>query len=342
MVTIKDVAERAGVNPSTVSRALKDSSTISQKTKDRVKKAMQDLGYVPNVAAKMLASGLTHAVGVIFPPLSNEERVSHPFFMEILTVINDEAKKRDFTVSIATGTSVIELQKQVELMYRQRLVDGFIVLYSSTNDPVRHYLMNNNIPFVIVGQPEEFENEVTYIDNDNQLMSKTAVNYLHEKGHDRILFVTDDLTSEIFSERYLGYTKGIIKSRLEVHEAVLFDRKDEESVERFYQIIKDTKVTAMIIIDDMLALRIMQFLSFRGINVPEHMSLISFNNSVYAKIMHPYLTTFDINVKSLGRSSLSHLLDMVENKLTHTERVVIPFLLKERESVCDLSREEKI
>lgn len=336
MVTIKDVAERAGVNASTVSRALKDSSTISQKTKDKVKKAMEELGYVPNVAAKMLASGLTHAVGVIFPPLTNEERVTHPFFMEILTVINDEAKKRDFTVSIATGSSVEELENQVQLMYRQRLVDGFIVLYSTANDPVRCYLMKNNIPFVIVGQPEDYENELTFIDNDNQLMSKTAVDYLNRRGHEKILFITDDIKSEIFSERYLGYQKGLKKLQLDNYDSILFDRKNPELLEGFIETIRLNGITAVIVIDDMLALRVIQFLSFYHFKVPDDISIISFNNSVYSKIMHPYLTSFDINVKSLGRSSLSHLLDMVEKKVSHTERVIIPFILKERESVRDM------
>ena len=76
MVTIKDVAAKAGVNPSTVSRVLKDSKSISQKTKDKVRKAMAELGYVPNVAAQMLASGLTYNVGFIFPPLITPDRLN--------------------------------------------------------------------------------------------------------------------------------------------------------------------------------------------------------------------------------------------------------------------------
>ena len=140
MVTIKDVAEKAGVNPSTVSRALKDSSSISQKTKEKVKKAMSDLGYVPNLAAQMLASGLTYSVGVVLPPLITPDRASDPFFMEILTAINDEARKNDFTVSIATSDTITELKEQVQLMHRQKRVDGFIVLYSEEDDPVRNFL----------------------------------------------------------------------------------------------------------------------------------------------------------------------------------------------------------
>lgn len=159
MVTIKDVAAKAGVNPSTVSRVLKDNKSISQKTKDKVRKAMAELGYVPNVAAQMLASGLTYNVGLIFPPLIIPDRLNEPFFMQILSTITSEAKLNDFTVSIATGMTVDELEEQVKLMYRQKRVDGFIILYSDPEDPVRKYLMDNNVPFVIVGAPEGFENE---------------------------------------------------------------------------------------------------------------------------------------------------------------------------------------
>ncbi len=120
MVTIKDVAERAGVSPSTVSRTLQDSSAISQKTKDKVNKAMKELGYVPNIAAKMLASNDSHAIGVVLPPMIKQERHSQPFNMEILTVINNEAKEHHYTVSIAIGPSASELEEQIKRMYAEK------------------------------------------------------------------------------------------------------------------------------------------------------------------------------------------------------------------------------
>lgn len=241
MVTIKDVAQKAGVNPSTVSRVLKDNHSISEKTKEKVRKAMHDLGYVPNVAAQMLASGLTHNIGLVFPPITVTDRLSEPFFMQILTTITNEAKSHHFTVSIATGMTVDALEEQVKLMHLQKRVDGFIILYSEQNDPVRKYLMANKIPFVIVGAPEGDENKITYIDNDNQLMAKTAVNYLYEKGHSNILFITDDLQSEVASERYIGYLKGCIKLGLESHQMLLFDRSDPINVEELMQTISKKK-----------------------------------------------------------------------------------------------------
>ena len=299
MVTIKDVAAEAGVNPSTVSRVLKDNKSISQKTKDKVRKAMADLGYVPNVAAQMLASGLTYNVGLIFPPLITPDRLNEPFFMQILSTITSEAKLNDFTVSIATGMTVDELEEQVKLMYRQKRVDGFIILYSDPDDPVRKYLMDNDVPFVIVGAPEGFENDITYIDNDNQLMGKKAVEYLYQKGHREILFVTDDLKSEVSSERYFGYLRGMEKLELDSNPALLFDRRDPMVLEELIQKIEESKATALIVIADTISVRITQFLSYYQLSVPDDISIITFNNSAYSTLVHPYLTTFDINVSNL-------------------------------------------
>ena len=105
MATIKDVAKKAGVSPSTVSRTLKDNPAISEETKIKVRAAMDELGYVPNIAAQVLATGLTHSLGVILPPLTNRENISQPFYMEILTAINEEASCNSQVVSIATGAT---------------------------------------------------------------------------------------------------------------------------------------------------------------------------------------------------------------------------------------------
>ena len=100
-VTIKDVAKKAGVNASTVSRVLKDSSEISEKTKVKVRKAMQELGYTRNVAAQILASGKSNTIGVVFPPV--EDKSNQPFYMKVLTSINETARKYDVSIAVVTG-----------------------------------------------------------------------------------------------------------------------------------------------------------------------------------------------------------------------------------------------
>lgn len=338
MVTIKDVAKRAGVNASTVSRVLKDSSAISQLTKERVRQAMDDLGYVPNRAAQMLASGLTQCVGVVLPPLTTPDRVSEPFFMEILTAINDQAKQQGFTVSIATSNSVEDLAEQVKLMYRQKRADGFLILYSEKDDPVQDYLSSENIPFVVIGTPIEADPNLISIDNDNQLMGEEAVKYLQRKGHKKLLFVTDDLTSRVCLDRYRGYQQAIEQLNLPVQPILLFDRKDPTTLDLLIETVQREKITGLIVIGDLLSIRVIQFLSFYGLRVPDDLSLISFNNSIFSKMLHPYLTTFDINVAQLGQTSLIRLLDIIENRQQPSTEVIVPFNLKERESVRDLYR----
>ncbi|MGT2785179.1 LacI family DNA-binding transcriptional regulator [Streptococcus merionis] len=333
MVTIRDVAERAGVNASTVSRALKDSSAISKKTKEKVKKAMAELGYVPNLAAKMLASGLTHSIGVVFPPMTTRDTKSQPFHMEILTEINHTAKVHGYTISIATGESTEDLKNQIHHMYLERRVDGFILLYSFKNDPVQAHLLANKIPFVMVGTPVQDENETTYIDNDNQLMAKTAVQYLQEKGHEQILFVTDNLDGEVQKARYAGYLSGLEMLNLPSHQALIFDRSRAETVAQLVQTVEEKQATAFVVIDDMLSLRVSQLLSFYQLKVPDDISIISFNNSAYAKIIHPYLTTFDVNIAALGRTAFTRIFEKVQTKVDENAKVTVPFTLKERESV---------
>ncbi|MGX7008359.1 LacI family transcription regulator [Lactococcus chungangensis CAU 28 = DSM 22330] len=317
-VTIKDVARRAGVNPSTVSRAIHNHSAISEKTKERVRKAMADLDYSRNSAAQMLASGKSGAIGVIFPPIENKSE--QPFFMKILTAINEEAHQNKITVSIASGHTIEELLSQVRVMYQEKRVDGFIVLYAGEADDVRDYLLAGEIPFVIVGTPIERANEMTAVDNDNKLMGAEAAQYLAGLGHKKLAFVTNTDKGEVFHERYRGFEEKI--KSLGLNGQLLYTSES----------LALDNVTALVVLDDILAIKVIQGLTERGITVPDDISVISFNNSVFASLIHPYLTTFDINITQLGHSSVQKLLHLIADPDDFREKVTVPFELKVRES----------
>ena len=317
-VTIKDVARRAGVNPSTVSRAIHNHSAISEKTKERVRKAMADLDYSRNSAAQMLASGKSGAIGVIFPPIENKSE--QPFFMKILTAINEEAHQNKITVSIASGHTIEELLSQVRVMYQEKRVDGFIVLYAGEADDVRYYLLAGEIPFVIVGTPIERANEMTAVDNDNKLMGAEAAQYLAGLGHKKLAFVTNTDKGEVFHERYRGFEEKI--KSLGLNGQLLYTSES----------LALDNVTALVVLDDILAIKVIQGLTERGITVPDDISVISFNNSVFASLIHPYLTTFDINIMQLGHRSVQKLLHLIADPDDFREKVTVPFELKVRES----------
>ena len=309
MATIKDVAKKAGVSPSTVSRTLKDNPAISEETKLKVRAAMEELGYVPNSAAQMLATGLTHSLGVVLPPL---------------------ASCHSQVVSIATGATLEELVKQVELMHRQKRADGFIILYSEKKDPVKDYLLKEKVPFVVVGAAVDNKNKVTYIDNDNKELGREAVNYLQAKGHRKIGFVTDDLFGQVGQERYQGYKQASDEQNLDVLPELVFSARTIETLKKE---LERFSPTALIVKDDLIALRLIQWLNNQGFRVPEDYAIISFNNSTFAEIMHPFLTTFDINIQALARESVQSLLGLLKAAKIKSQKVIIPFELIERESV---------
>ena len=330
MATIKDIARRAGVIPSTVNRTLKDNPSISKETKAKVRAAMDELGYVPNSAAQMLATGLTHSLGFVLPPLTDRENISQPFYMEIITAINEEASSNSQVVSIATDALLEELVKQVELMYRQKRADGFIILYSETNDPVKDYLLKEKVPFVVVGAAVDNNDKVTYIDNDNKELGQEAVNFLRAKGHQKIGFVTDDLFGQVGQEHYQGYIEATNEFNLETYPELVFSSRVIDSL---IESLQSYQLTALIVKDDLIALRFIHWLNNQGIRIPEDYAIISFNNSIFAEIMHPFLTTYDINIKELGKESVQRLLDLLKNPQTKAQKITVPFRLIERESV---------
>lgn len=332
MVTIKDVARHAKVHPSTVSRVIKNHKSISNETKHRVLEAMNFLGYVPNYAAQTLATGQSFNIGVVLPPLLTEEKYSEPFFLHILSVIVIEAKKLGYTISVASALTLSDLQEQVELMYSQKRVDGFMLLFNSYSNPIKEFLDKNSIPTVIIGTPNHDKTGI-FIDNDNFQMGYDAANFLIKNGHTELLFVTDTVDSMVFSYRYQGFKRLCEQRKLTSHHPVIYGTNyffEEELI----SIIKKCNISSMVIIGDKLSLRVIQLLVSKGFSVPDDISVITFNNSDYSTLVSPYLTTFDINIEELGKQGLIALIHQIKkrNFLTIKE-TFIPFLLVERDSI---------
>ena len=201
---------------------------------------------------------------------------------------------------------------------------------------MRAYLEANRIPFIIVGSVQEEVPAATYVDNDNRAMGARAVSYLKEKGHEKILFVSDDLDNTVLKERYWGYCREKEKLGLTVYPLHFFDQRDPLSLAQFIESIGSEGITALVVAGDLLALRVLQFLSYHNYQVPDDVSIITFNDSVFAEMLHPYLTTFDINIGDLGRVSFDKFLENIRHKKQVGQKLEVAFTLKERESVRNL------
>jgi len=330
-ITVKDVARAAGVATSTVSRVINDHPSISQATKRKVQKVMDELGYVPNISARNLGKRTTSAVGIILPPLNSKERLANPFFLEIIEAINGEARTHNLTTALAIAKDIDTLFENVKAMHTEKQVGGFIITYSVIDDPIMMYLRQHNIPFVLIGQPYNNPSETVYVDNDNQLLGQEATDYLITQGHKEILFITNTTVENIFYERYFGYQKAMMLESLNVHQSLTLNEHNDYII--LEETIKRTKATAIIALDDIFALRIIQLVELYGYKVPDDISVISFNNSVFSTLTHPYLTTLDIETSKLGQKAMNKLASLIRGEHIDGTRFVIPHRLIERETV---------
>ena len=176
-VTIKDVAALAGVSASTVSRTCKDSPSISEETKRKVRNAMKELGYEPNFQASNLASRNTRTIGIILP-VSAREVYENSFYLEAIRGISQVCNQQHYISTIVTGQDEDEVLEAVRSMARIGQTDGFILLYSRQNDPVIEYLHREKLPYVLIGKACQYANQTIYIDNDNLLAGDEATEYL--------------------------------------------------------------------------------------------------------------------------------------------------------------------
>ncbi|GGA66629.1 LacI family DNA-binding transcriptional regulator [Ornithinibacillus halotolerans] len=335
MVTIKDVAKISGVSPSTVSRVIANNPRISEETKKKVRKAMKELGYHPNVNARNLVAKSTKAVGVIMPSSTNTA-LQNPFFPEILRGIGSVIHDAQYSMYLSTGETEEEIFKEVQRLVYGSYVSGVILLYSRINDKVTDFLREQDFPFIIVGKPYDYETEISHVDNDNFKAGKEITNHLINMGHSRIGFIGGSRDLFVTRDRENGYLAALDEAGIEHREEYKIHTEflksgGREAVEHLMSL--DTLPTGLVVSDDLISLGILSMLEEYGIRVPQDISLVSFNNVYLSEITRPALTTVDIQIYELGAQSAKALIEKTQNKNEPTKRIIIPYKIVYRDSV---------
>lgn len=331
-VTIKDVAKRANVAPSTVSRVIANSPRISEETKQKVHKAMEELGYHPNLNARSLASQTTKTIGLVMPS-SGDVVFQNPFFPSVLQGISEGAHEKSYALHMTTGKSENETLDAVIQMVQGKRVDGVILLNSKVEDKVIPFLMERHFPFVLIGKPYKNMEEITHVDNDNFRAMKEATEYLIQLGHHKIAFIGGSLELVVTVDRLLGYERALRSANIElrneyiVHEEFLREGGQVGVAELLA--LKEPP-TAIVVTDDFMALGVLNKLDELGIRVPEDISIVSFNNVLVAEMAKPPLTSVDINIFELGYQASKNLILKIENEKEPTKRIIISHQLIER------------
>ena len=337
-VTIKDVAALAGVSPSTVSRTCKNNPSISEETKERVRKAMAELGYEPNFQASNLASQNSRTIGIILPA-SAKEVYENSFYLEAIQGISHYCNGRQYMTTIVTGQDEAEILDAVRSMSRSGKVDGFIILYSKKDDPVIDYLFNEGLLYILIGKATQYTNQTIYIDNDNLLAGREAAEYLYQLGHRRIAYLGSDSSLMFCADHKAGYQLALASHQLPVRPEYCVEVKNvsennEEAIRGL--LMQKDRPTAILVSDDILAVSLERVCLENHLAIPEDLSIISFNNSLFARLTSPQLTSIDIGAGQLGSEAASQIINHIENPNLLATKIIVPHHLIERDSCCKI------
>lgn len=338
-VTIKDVAALAGVSPSTVSRTCKNNPSISEETKERVRKAMAELGYEPNFQASNLALQNSRTIGIILPA-SAKEVYENSFYLEAIQGISHYCNGRQYMTTIVTGQDEAEILDAVRSMSRSGKVDGFIVLYSRKDDPVIDFLFNEGLLYILIGKATQYANQTIYIDNDNLLAGQEAAEYLYQLGHRRIAYFGSDSSLMFSADRKAGYQLALTTHQIPIRPEYCVEVKNvsannEEVIREL--LMQEDRPTAILVSDDILALSLERVCLENHLSIPEDLSIISFNNSLFARLTSPQLTSIDIGSGQLGSEAASQIINHIENPNLLATKIIVPHHLIERDSCCRIS-----
>lgn len=333
-ITIKDVAKLANVAPSTVSRVIANSPRISETTKKRVRDAMDELNYHPNFIARSLASQFTKVIGLVLPH-SSGVFFQNPFFSEVIQGLSEGVHDNHYALQMTSGKTATDSYEGVVQMVEGGRVDGIILLYSMIDDRIMEYLTKRKFPFVVIGKPYDLVDKITHVDNDNYMAAKEATEYIIGLGHSNIGFIGGSPSLTVTLDRLNGYKQALMDAHINLNDNYIIhgDFLREGGQEAVKALLRKTiPPTALLVTDDLMAVGVVNSLTEMQIDIPSEVSIISFNNALFAEMSRPPLTSIDINIKELGYQAASSLIQLLKSENEPVKRIIIPHKLVIRQS----------
>ncbi|OIK11301.1 LacI family DNA-binding transcriptional regulator [Bacillus sp. MUM 13] len=328
MLTIKEIAEKAQVSRTTVSRVLNSSGYVSEEAKGRVLKVIEETGYVPSENAKSLRTKRTKVIGVILPKISTE--TSSRLVRGVDEVLADEGYQ------ILLANTNLEPDKEIEYvkLLKSRHVDGIILSATNVNEELLKQIHQLKIPFVIVGQQIPGVANVIF---DDYQAAKDMVLHLIGKGHEKIAFIgVDERDRAVGLFRKAGYRDAMKENGLSIEEGWI--QKGIFDVESGYKCMRklmetSTKPAAVLAVTDRLAIGAMQYLKETGLSVPGDIAIAGMGGSELSKFITPSLSTVDFSIEDAGREAAKLILDKLTGKEFVETIQTIEYRLLERDSI---------
>jgi LacI family transcriptional regulator len=326
-INIKDVAARANVHPSTVSRVLNPEtrSMVSEAVADRVTRIAHEMRYARSTLAYGLRTGRTHTVGVVVPDLTN------PMFPPIIRRIESTLGEQGFIAILADSDNDQKNENAIVESLKARNVDGLILATAHRLDSVVSTCVEEHIPLVLVNRTID-AHSVTAVINDDAHGIELAVSHLVALGHQSIAYVGGPQDTTTGHDRYLAFKNLMRSGHFASHADLILNCKaftETEGYRGFLSMLKTSrKFTAVVAANDLLALGCYDALLEFGLGCPADISVTGFNDMPFMNRLSPPLTSLHIPHDQIGIEAARLLLERIRNPDVPIETVnLLPKLI---------------
>ncbi|WP_342567890.1 catabolite control protein A [Psychrobacillus sp. FSL K6-4046] len=329
-ITIYDVAREANVSMATVSRVVNGNQNVKPVTRQKVLAVIERLDYRPNAVARGLASKKTKTVGVIIPDISNV------FYAELVRGIEDIATMYRYNIILTNSDQQEEKEVQLLTTLLSKQVDGVVMMSDYISEEMLHEMNRSNVPVVLAGTVEH-SNSFPSVNIEYREAAIDAVNRLIQNGHNRIAFISGSISSPINRDfKLAGYEEALENAGIDVDEDLIVgvDNTYDDGLIAWEQLRKlENPPTAFFAGSDELAIGLIHGAQDSGLNVPNDIEIISFENSKLARMVRPQLTSVVLPLYDIGAVSMRLLTKFMNKEKIEEQNVVLPYRIEERKTV---------
>lgn len=329
MSTIGDVAKRAGVSPMTVSRVINKSGYISSETREKVERAIEELGYVPNALARSLRFKKTKTLALVLTDITN------PFFTTIARGVEDAASEQGFTVMFCNTDESPDDEAEYLQVLVQKQVDGVLLVPAwSSVEPIT-FLCDRNVPFVVLDRRVP-DAHVDTVRCDSEQGAYELVRHLLDLGHRRIAVLSGSPEVTTATDRAAGYRRAMLEAGCSESDLLIaYSSFTQEGGYRMAQQMLNVvpRPTALFAANNFLAFGAFRAVREAGLRVPQDISLVTFDDLPATMVIEPFLTVANQLAYEMGQQATMLLLDRLAGKgPAEPQEIVLPTQLIIRQS----------
>jgi len=326
-VTMADVAKYAGVSKSTISQFLNERyEYMSEETREKIKMAIEHLGYQPNYIARSLKQKKTSMIGIIVAD------IVHRFSTEVCRAIEDYCFKHNYQAIICNADNNSMKERTYIETLQAKQVDGLIIFPTGQNTDIYEKMIKENYPVVFMDRNLP-KLDGSFILTNNTQASYEAIQLFVQNGHRNIAILTQPLTISTRKERIQGYKMALAENNIAIKEEYIISTDIQDVKNQLFKLFqKENPPTAILAGNDLVFLETISFLQENQISVPEQVSLIVFDNFPFAHLSHPPVTIIAQPAFDMGAKAAELLLNQMNNKDYQKETIVYPSNMMIRQS----------